>query len=388
MSGSIQIAISAGEPSGDEYAAALARALLELEPSASIFGMGGRNLRAAGADIVVDCEKTGAVMGFSEVVWSLKKVLDSFNALRAELAKRKPNILVVIDYAEFNMRLAAAAKQLGIKVVYFITPQVWAWRSSRISKMRKYLDAAVVLFPFEKEFLNLHSFKNAYFFGHPLTQSIITFDPKTERAKVCNEFNIQSENNIVLILPGSRRAEIKKNLAIMLQGFQRYREQDLTAHAIVVAASSLPSELFAGTSSNYIHLVHGDATRYMQVADAAVLKSGTSNLQAALCALPFVMFYRTSLITEMIVRLVTKRREFSIVNILRSNTVRELCQTEANAENIANELHRLISDKSHRDTMKRNFKLIAESLRTQESESDSSNISKSVAKLVLETAAA
>ena len=387
VSAELQIAISAGELSGDEYAGDLANALKRIRPDVSIFGMGGRNLRAAGAEILVDCEHSGSIMGFSEVIRGLGRVFDSFKIIRAALAQRKPALLIVIDYAEFNLRLAKAAKQLGIRVLYFIPPQVWAWRSSRVDTMKRVLDAAVVLFPFERDFLKQRGFENAYFFGHPLVERIPSSeDRSSERAKVCAQLEIDPQAPIILILPGSRRSEVQNNLAIMLHGFARLLASSPNANAIVVAADSVAPEFFAQIGSPNIHLVRGGATRYMRIADAAVLKSGTSNLQAALCGLPFVMFYRTSLITEAIVRVVTPRREFSIVNILRPGSVRELCQRDAKAENIAQELSRLLADQSYSALIKRNFEMISKSLMPQPTHAEQIKVSESVAKLAIEIA--
>ena len=385
----LQIAISAGELSGDEYAGDLARALKRLRPELEIFGMGGRNLRAAGGEILVDCEAHGSIMGFTEVLRGLGRVYKSFKIMRACLAQRKPNLLIVIDYAEFNLRLAQCAKRMGIKVLYFIPPQVWAWRSSRIETMKRSLDAAVVLFPFEREYLEERGFKNAYFFGHPLVERIHSCsDRANERAKVCQELGLEPTAPLFLFLPGSRKNEVQKHLAIMVDGFRLLTRTFPNASAIIVAADSVAPELFSNLNDPNIHVVAGNAIRYMQICDAGVLKSGTSNLQAALCGLPFVMLYRTSLLTEAIVRTVTSRREFSIVNILRPGTVRELCQRQANAANISDELVRLLTDNTYNQAIKRNFETLVESLVPVSRKEAGFKVSASVAELAVEIAGA
>ena len=384
----LQIAISAGELSGDEYAGDLARALRLARPDIEIFGMGGRNLRAAGGEIIVDCEAHGSIMGFTEVLRGLGRVFSSFKLLRTTLQQRRPDLLIVIDYAEFNLRLAQVAKESGIKVLYFIPPQVWAWRSSRVATMQRALKAAVVLFPFELEFLKQHGFENAHFFGHPLIERIESYsDRAIQRAAVCKELGIDPQAPLVLILPGSRRSEVRKHLSIMIEGFKRLVRSIPNVNAIVVAAESVSSELFTEVSAPNIHLVHGNAVRYMQICDAGVLKSGTSNLQAALCGLPFVMMYKTSLLTEAIVRCVTPRREFSIVNILRPATIRELYQREATALNLCGELKQLLTNQDYRAQIKQGFDTIVQSLLPPGRLDDKRKVSEVVAELCLEIAA-
>ncbi len=338
-----RVAISAGEPSGDEHAAALLGELRRLAPAAAIRGMGGRFLRAAEVEIVVDAEETGSVMGFGPVFGALRRIFSAYSSMKKLLREWKPEVLILVDYPDFNLRLARYAKSLGIRVFYFIPPKMWAWRSGRIEQFKKYVDAVGLIFPFEKEFFMAHGYPNAFFVGHPYVESL---KPSPEiRKQFFAEYKLNEKSPLLAVLPGSRWFEIERHLDIAIEVVRQLRAklpelQTAIAVAPTIDATQLQARL---PSELEVTIVRGGALKLMQAATAGLLKSGTSNLQAAFLKLPAVMFYTAPRLTKWIVDTFVRIKEYSLPNIIRPHTIAEFTGSTLTASGIAESLLPLLA---------------------------------------------
>lgn len=344
----MKLAVSVGELSGDEHAAAVVRALRQQNPQLEVRGMGGRHLRSVGADTVVDSEHAASVMGFSEVLGAWRRIKDALGRMQNLLHEWRPDVLLVIDYPDFHFRLVRHARRLGIKVVYYITPQVWAWRSGRVRFLAQHVDAAAVIFPFEKEFLQSHGFQPVHHVGHPFCADSWRHEV-AERAQFRAQYGLDPDRPCIAFFPGSRGAELRRHLDPMLQTFVELRRRRPEVQGVGVLAPSVASEEVAAQLRDVgIIPVREDARVVLPHMDAALVKSGTSNLQAAMFDVPFAMFYIASPLAEFIVRQLVRIKEYSIVNIIRPGTIRELLQKEANPHAAADELERLVWDERYR----------------------------------------
>jgi lipid-A-disaccharide synthase len=343
----MKILISAGEVSGDQHLARVVRALKQSAPDVEIRGMAGRLCQEAGAQLDVDCYRAGAGMGFLELFRSGGKILSSFRALSTLCKSWKPDLLILVDYPDFNLRLAKVAKRHGVKVLYFIPPKVWAWRSGRVRTIRRYVDQIAAIFPFEPEFYARHGFTKVRYVGHPLSERIDSLSVQ------------QTRSDAILLLPGSRRFEVERLLVPMLRAYDILRSRHRNLKPVVVLAPNISESWVRGVigdrvKSEVLDLVewsHEDALTAMCGARVGVLKSGTCNLEGAIAGLPFVCVYSGTLLAKVIISTFVALREYSPVNIIRAHTVKELMQTTLSPEDVALEVERLLSDESARQAV-------------------------------------
>ncbi len=362
----LKIVISAGELSGDEHAAHVCEALRKIQPNVALRGMGGAALRKAGVDLVVDSEKSGSVMGFIEVIKKLDIIFAALSQMKQLLKEWRPDVLVIVDYPDFNLRLAAYAKSIGIPVISYIPPTVWAWRSRRIHKIKEVAKQVALIYPQEKAFYKKYGVDQARYVGHPLSDTLPLQSLSTQdREKLRRELGIPTNPNtkVVALLPGSRRGEIERHIHVLLDGYRLLKSKHPEVWGVLpMATESLEPEIVKHLKdSDNITVLHGDSIRALQVSDAGALKSGTSNLQAAFLNIPFVMFFVAPKLTEWIVKLLVKIKEYSPVNVIRSGTVVELLQSNVSAEKLSSNLEAILFDTSARakilegllDTVKR-----------------------------------
>lgn len=364
----MKIVISAGELSGDEHGAGLARALQDRIPGVALRGMGLRNLRQAGMELVVDAEKTGAVMGFTEVLAGGRRILSAWRQMKQLLADWKPDALVIINYSEFNLHLARVAKGLGIRVMFYIPPQVWAWRAGRVKKIDRYVDTVVCIYPFERAFYESKGCSKAVFVGHPFVDLFRTQKlPKSAQRQLLESHGFDPGKPVVALFPGSRRKEIHNHLEFIHRSFRLIRQQVPEMQGMLVSANASWAEEIKSKlpADSGIRVVHGDSLALLQCAAIGLIKSGTSNLQATFAGVPFFMYYTGSYLNALLVRvLVPHMKYFSIVNILRPGTVREMAKTTLVPETAANELVRLFRDVQYRETQLQGFREIVSALST------------------------
>ncbi|NMC63759.1 MAG: lipid-A-disaccharide synthase [SAR324 cluster bacterium] len=361
-----RIVLSAGEASGDEHGAELIEALKRFSPECAFAGMGSERMEAAGMKLSVDAKKQASVMGFHEVASSFGKLYKAFAVMQRLLREWKPEALIVIDFPDFNLRLARYAKELGIKVFYYITPKIWAWRSGRAKLFPKYIDRAACIFPFEKTFFEDRGYTRAVFVGHPFATRYSSLETTSEEEKkrLRLEFGLDPEKMLVCFFLGSRNQEIRRHEDLIEETWRLLKSKHPELQGILAAATSVNVEDLKARFNNLsdFFVVQGESISILRASDAGLIKSGTSNLQAAYCSLPFCMFYRISVLTAAIAYFLVKTRIFSIVNVIRPGTVKELIFTDANAQNAVEELEALLFNEEHRSAVLGAFEQIRQQL--------------------------
>lgn len=337
--------IIAGEASGDLHASNLMKGLRQQDAEATFRCWGGDMMQEAGG-ILVKHYRDLAFMGFAEVLLNLRTILRNFKFCREDILEYKPDVLILVDYPGFNLRIARWAAGHGIRVFYYISPQVWAWKRSRVHKIKKYVERMYVILPFEKAFYAGYDYE-VDFVGHPLLDAIKT--GTTDKLSLRKELGI-SDEPVIAVLPGSRRQEIRKMLPVML-AMSRY----FPGYQFLVAgATSVPIEVYAeAVTHEKVRLLKGSMHEILQLADAAMVTSGTATLETALFRVPEVVCYKGGWLSYQIARRLVKNIQYiSLVNLIMDReVVKELIQGDFNARMLKEELKRLISDKAYRDKM-------------------------------------
>lgn len=349
----------AGEASGDAQAARLAHALLRLAPELELVGVGGAKMRDAGVKTLVDVGEL-SVMGISEVVAALARVLGVYRRVVAALrGPERPDLVVLVDFPDFNLRVARAAKRAGVKVFYYVSPQVWAWRERRVRQIRERVDAMVVLFPFEEEFYAQHGV-DARFFGNPLAEDVrASRDPTETRAR----YGASRGRSLVALLPGSRAPEIRRHLPLMLEVARSLAGR---ARFVIARAPGIDREPIAeriDAAGLDVTVADDDTYDLLAAADAAVMASGTATVESALLGCPAVVVYRMSGLSYRVARLLVRTRFIAMPNILLDAPVYpELIQGEATSEAVSRALLRWLDDSAARDEVRRRLGAVREAL--------------------------
>lgn len=336
------IFISTGEVSGDQHAAALLTELRQLQPDLSACGVGGPRLADAGQRQFAGIEQLSLV-GITEVLPKLGSILALLRRLGRELARRRPAVVLLVDAPDFNLRLAKAAHALGLRVIYFITPQVWAWRRGRLSDIRRTVDLALCILPFEEAFFTEAGVRAEYV-GHPLVDLV---RPSAPVQALRAGLGLDPARPVVALLPGSRRSEVRALLPSLLGAAKLLSRRTPQPQFVVPAASAAVRPLLAPLSGEplAIRIVEGRAWDCLAAADAAVVASGTATLETALIGTPFVTIYRISPLTHAIAKRLIHARWASLPNLLLGEpAVLELLQHECRPEMIAAEIGRLLDD--------------------------------------------
>jgi lipid-A-disaccharide synthase len=335
----------AGEASADLHASALLRELKAIEPGVDCFGVGGQELRREGMDIVVPAEDLN-VVGIADWLGRWKQVLGSYRKVCDTAASRKPDCAVLLDLPDFNLRLARRLREQGVSVVYYISPQVWAWRQYRVKTIRKYVDRMLVVFPFESEFYRQRDVE-VEFVGHPLLDRI---EP---RAAFRDQPQVLAAPRIA-VLPGSRKSELGHHAALVNETVRRLRARFPGAEFRLPVASTLsPSEIRQAIPETAVQLVDGPASAVLAWADCALVASGTATLETALVGTPFCLFYIVSPTTGWVIDYLLRYRGFyGMPNLLhRREVVREFVQKRARPEALFGEIEHLITDAAYRQEM-------------------------------------
>lgn len=325
MSQPLRILLVAGEASGDLHGAALVRALRQRVPALDICGVGGPRLRAAGMRVLVDTEHV-ATMGFVETFGTLGRLLQTYRRLVRVLDEERPALVVLIDYPEFNLRLAKQAKRRGIPVFYFIGPQVWAWRKGRVRTIAARVDRLGVVFPFEPALYN-NGRQLADFIGHPLLDVVRATQPA---AATRARYGLAADRPVLALLPGSRKKEIRYLLAPMCEAATALAA-DGWQPIIALAESLTPDDLRAALDGRAltIPVAHGDTYNVVAAADAAIVASGTATLETALLGCPMVIVYRMAPLTHWLARRLVDVNWIGMPNIILQRSVfPELIQRE------------------------------------------------------------
>jgi len=353
--------IVAGEASGDMYGARVVEEAHRLDSSVRFFGIGGVQMRRAGVETLFDSNEM-AVMGLFEVVAHFGVIFRAFRKLTALLRKDKPDLLILIDYPGFNLRLAAVAKRAGVTVLYYITPQVWAWHASRARKIARLVDHAAVIFPFEVPFFEREGL-SVTFVGHPLLEMAV---PQMQKSAAQLLFDIDPARQVVGLFPGSRKREIASLLPVMLAAAQLLKESFPELQFILPLASSVDrssvDSILAG-SPLAVKVVEGYNYDVMQVCDAIIAASGTVTMEIALFGVPMVIIYKTAPLTFAIGIRLLKVDHVGICNIVAGERiVPELLQDDAEPVKIAAEINAMLSDAAYAADMRRKLLSVREKL--------------------------
>ena len=360
--------IIAGEASGDLHASHLARKLLTLDPGLKLKGMGGDNMRRAGVDIMIDASDL-AVVGLFEVLANYRTIKGVLEQLKQTITKTPPDLLILVDYQEFNQRLAAYAKSIGVKVLFYIGPQVWAWRSGRVKKIGRLTKRVGVILPFEKDFYAARGVE-VDFVGHPLVDTVKPSRNKEEFLRSCN-IELKPDTRIVGILPGSRSKEIRSLLPDFLAAAHLLTCEKPEKYIFLLPrASTVSRQLLAENGlADYqdklrIHTTSDNRYDLMAACDAVVTASGTVTLELAILGIPAVTTYRVSPRTYRIGRLLIRHiKYFSLVNLIADRQViPELLQDEVTPENIAERLQAMLNDSAFRKIILQGLAEVTEKL--------------------------
>lgn len=333
-----RILLSAGDPSGDVHGAALVSALRARWPDAELYGLGGPRMAAAGMRLLADFDRL-AVMGLAEVAGRVPFFIRLFRRLRAGLADDPPDLVIPIDYPGFNLRLARAANERRVRVLYYIAPQVWAWHRSRARKLARYADRMAVILPFEEAVFRSAG-GQATFVGHPLLDAE---PPRRPRTELCEALGLDASRPILALFPGSRRQELERHLQLFARAVERVRESRPDVQPVIAAGATLDDALFAGTQLPRTR----DAWELLHHATAALVKSGTSTLQAALTITPMVVAYRMHPATFAVARRVVRVPHVGLANLVAGDrVVPELLQDAATPAALAAALLPLMEEGS------------------------------------------
>jgi lipid-A-disaccharide synthase len=338
--------IIAGEASGDLHGSNLIKELKKKDPVAGIRCWGGDKMQAAGAELVKHYRDL-AFMGFTEVLMNLRTILQNLDFCKKDILQFKPDALILIDYPGFNLRIAKWAKQQGLKVIYYISPQVWAWKENRVKMMKECIDKMIVILPFEKDY-----FKNKWnwdveYVGHPLVEVI-----ESEKSKVKSQRF--SNKEIIALLPGSRKQEILKKLPVMLEVSKSFPDYEF----VVAKAPAVDDDFYSTLLEPYnnVSTVSGKTYDLLMQAKAALVTSGTATLETALFDVPEVVCYKGSSISYQIAKRVIKVKYISLVNLIMNRlVVKELIQNNLTADNLNHELHELLTNENRNTQLKKDY---------------------------------
>lgn len=337
--------IIAGEASGDLHAGNLVKALRTLDPGAVLRGWGGERMESEGVTISKHYREL-AFMGFAEVLANLRTILRNFRECKQDIIDFKPDAVILVDYPGFNLRMAAWLKAIGIPVFYYISPQIWAWKQSRVHKIKRYVDRMIVILPFEEAFYGKYGYE-ADFVGHPLLDAIASHHHKVEdSARLLTELSADGRP-VVALLPGSRVQEVKVMLPVMLRMSKAFPEQRF----IVGEASALPVALYDELCRGYdVGRLRARTYDLLSVATAAAVTSGTASLEAALFRVPLVIGYKAGFLSYQIARRIVKIRFIGLANLIMDRAVlKELIQGDYNTRNLKQEMARLLRDNEYRE---------------------------------------
>ncbi len=364
MAGRLRIMISCGEPSGDLYAGALTAEILKLEPDASIAGFGSERLRAAGASLIRDFQGL-SVTGLTEALRVIPRSWQNYRALLRAADAERPDVFVPIDFPDFNFFLARAMHKRGVPVVYYISPQLWAWRRGRLKTMKRVADRVLVIFPFEAPFYEQAGVP-VTFVGHPLLE--LTRLPASRDAFM-RAHGLDPARPLVAILPGSRRNELHAILPDLVRSARIIVERTPAAQFVLARAPHLDDELFAPLSefpaTSRPVVIEGDTDAVLASADVAILASGTVTVQAALHGCPMVVVYRLGALTYTVGKPFVHVDTYAMVNLVAGRkVVPELIQEAFTPEAVASETLRVLNDPGHAAAVKADLAAVRAKLGT------------------------
>ncbi len=356
--------IVAGEESGDAHAAKLVEAIREASAGreTAFFGSAGPRMRTAGVDPVVHADDL-AIMGLTEIAKALPKFVSVFSKLKRAARERRPDAVVLVDFPEFNLKLAKSLKKCGLKVIYYISPQLWGWRKYRRRTIRDHVDVLLTILPFEKSWYASNGIDNVIYVGSPLVNAV---RPKLSRSEFCENHGIDPERPIIAILPGSRRKELSRILPNMIEAAGIMSAESVDRQFVIALAQTRhDSEVDAVLSDlakkgipgpARLICIKGQTYDVLNAADAAAVASGTATLEAGLAGTPMAIVYKASSLNYILVRPLIKVEHFGLINLIAGERImKEMIQDEFTAESLSTELNRLLDpeiNKAARQSLK------------------------------------
>lgn len=338
----LKIMIVAGEDSGDGHAAKLVNALRNSRENLSFefFGSAGPKMRAAGVEATVEADRL-SIVGLAEIGRALPMFLRVMKKLRVAAADQKPDIAVLVDFPDFNLRLAKHLKKNGIKIVYYISPQLWAWRKYRISTIKKYVDLMLTILPFEKDWYREHGVEHVEYVGSPLAREVHADRSKDE---FCRDHELDPSKPIIAILPGSRRKEIAHILPIMLDVTRNERFY-ATQFVLALATKKHVEYVKENFETDGLIVVNGETYDALNASDAAAVTSGTATLEAGIIGTPMVIVYKTSAVNYKLLEPLIDVPHYGLINLIAGKRlVTELIQDDFTVQTLADELMHLLQD--------------------------------------------
>jgi lipid-A-disaccharide synthase len=353
-----RVLISAGEASGDLYAAGLVEVLHRRSPGLEFFGCAGPRMQRAGVRAVVDAASI-SVVGLVEVITHIPRIWGEYRKLLREARKQRPDIAILTDSPDFHLRLAKRLKKLGIPVIWLIAPQVWAWRKGRLPLMRRTIDQLLCIFPFEPEFFVSNGME-AIYLGHPLTRMV---KPSAGRSELRRRYGVPEGVPLIALLPGSRKGEVARHLPILLDTAAQIARAGLEPAPKFILAVPPGLNLKERISGSSIQLQEGQTWDVLACSDLALAASGTVTIEASLLGTPMITFYRVNNLSWLMGRHLVKVPFLSMVNLVAGRRiVPEFIQNEMTAARLADEALRLLGDAGARQEMRRELALVAEKL--------------------------
>lgn len=349
MEASRSIMIVSGEPSGDGHASKLVKELLEIEPKCFFFGAAGPRMRDVGVEAVVRSDEL-SVVGLVEIGRALPMFLQAARALKATALEKQPDVVILVDFPDFNLKLAKSLKKKGFRVVYYISPQLWAWRKYRISTIKKYVDLLIAILPFEKQWYAEHGVDHVEFVGNPLANEVHT---STDKHSFCNKHLIDPTLPIVALLPGSRHKEIVRILPVMLTAANKIECRIPAAQFVIAAAdersrSEIEKILVSSRSSSekangMFKVIENETYDILNASDAAAVASGTATLETGIIGTPMTIVYKTSAINYKLLKPLIDVEHYGLINLIAEERVAtELIQDEFTADSLSDEICRLL----------------------------------------------
>ncbi len=352
-----KILISAGEASGDLYAAGLVQALAARHAGLEFFGCAGPRMQAAGVRAVVDAAAL-SVVGLVEVVRHIPRIHGEYRKLLEAARRERPDLAILTDSPDFHLRVAPHLKALGIPVIYLVAPQVWAWRKGRLPKMRRCIDRLLCIFPFEPDFFRAHGI-DAVYIGHPLTRLV---QPSASRAELRERYGIPPGTPVVALLPGSRKGEAERHLPVLVEAAKRIAERSRNTPRFILATPPVLRFRERNFGSS-IQVKEGQSWDVLACAELALAASGTVTIEASLLGTPMITFYRVNKLSWWMGRHLVDVPFYSMVNLVAGRQiVPELIQDRLTADRLAQEALLLLENDAAREAMRRDLAVVAQKL--------------------------
>jgi lipid-A-disaccharide synthase len=349
--------IIAGESSGDLHASNLMKELRKRDAGADFRCWGGDRMQEEGGKIVKHYRDL-AYMGYVQVLLNLRTIIANLRLCKKDILEYKPDVVILVDYPGFNLRIADFAHQNDLKVFYYISPQVWAWKKSRVRRIKKNVDRMFVILPFEKEFYKKYDY-DVDFVGHPLLDAIPARNDCPDKNGFYKKYDLD-DRPVIALLPGSRKQEISAMLKVMLEVIPEYRDYQF----IIAGESSIPIDFYTRiTGESDVHIVFGKLPCLLYNSEAALVTSGTATLETAMIGTPQVVCYKAATLSYLLAKMIVDVKHISLVNLVMDREiVKELVQFDFTPGKLKKELDMIMSDQDYRESMRKNYVKLHEML--------------------------